>query len=132
MAQPAAKAGDQVQGIDLHIVMIPAAAGALVPGPPTPHPFSGTITGGLSSNVTINGQAAATVGSSVQGVPHIPIGGPTFQKPPSNSGQINSGSSRVTINGKPAARSGDTVMTCNDPVDAPNGTIMAQSTVLIG
>jgi uncharacterized Zn-binding protein involved in type VI secretion len=132
MAQPAAKAGDQVEGIDFHIVMVPAAAGALVPGPPSPHKFKGTITGGVSRNVTINGQAAAIVGSTVQGVPHIPIGGPSFQKPPTNSGQVNSGSSRVTINGKPAARSGDKVMTCNDPVDAPNGTIIAQSSVLMG
>src|SRR5262245_37928458 len=127
MAQPAAKQGDQVTGVDLHIVMIPAAAGALVPGPPTPHQFTGTIKDNVSSNVTINGQPAATEGSTVQGTPHIPIGGPQFQKPPSNSGQIYTGSLRVKINGKSAARHGDMVMTCADPVDAPNGTIIATS-----
>jgi uncharacterized Zn-binding protein involved in type VI secretion len=42
------------------------------------------------------------------------------------------GSATVLINNKPAARAGDKVNTCNDPVPAPNGTIQAVSTVLIG
>lgn len=33
--------------------------------------------------------------------------------------------------GKPAARCGDTVMTCNDPADLPNGVIVAFGTVMI-
>jgi len=52
--------------------------------------------------------------------------------PPKNQGRIIKGSARVKINGKPAARAGDTALTCNDPVDLPSGTIVAQSTVLIG
>jgi uncharacterized Zn-binding protein involved in type VI secretion len=42
------------------------------------------------------------------------------------------GSGTVMINKKPAARNGDTVMTCNDPVDAPVGKIIAVGTVMIG
>jgi uncharacterized Zn-binding protein involved in type VI secretion len=38
----------------------------------------------------------------------------------------------VKINGKAAARNGDTVETCNDPVDAPMGTVVAVGTVNIG
>jgi uncharacterized Zn-binding protein involved in type VI secretion len=47
-------------------------------------------------------------------------------------GTVQVGSTSVTINGKPAARSGDTAMTCNDPVDAPVGTVVAVGTVMIG
>jgi len=42
------------------------------------------------------------------------------------------GSTTVKINGKMAARSGDMVMTCNDPVDLPIGKVIAVGTVLIG
>jgi len=42
------------------------------------------------------------------------------------------GSATVKINGKMAARNGDTAKTCNDPVDAPIGAVMAVSTVMIG
>jgi uncharacterized Zn-binding protein involved in type VI secretion len=53
-------------------------------------------------------------------------------KPPSNRATIIKGSATVFINGKLAARSGDTAMTCNDPVDAPVGTVVAVGTVMIG
>jgi uncharacterized Zn-binding protein involved in type VI secretion len=36
------------------------------------------------------------------------------------------------INNKPAARTGDTVMTCNDPAPAPTSNIVAAGTVMIG
>jgi uncharacterized Zn-binding protein involved in type VI secretion len=49
-----------------------------------------------------------------------------------NQGKIMMGSTTVFINGKQAARAGDTAMTCNDPVDAPVGKVVAVSTVLIG
>lgn len=131
MGQPAAKQGDTVTGVDIHIVLIPAAAGAPVPTP-VPHPFNGILTGGLSSNVMVQGMPAATQASTADNMPpHIPMGGP-FQKPPTNKGQVITGSGTVLINGKPAARSGDTVLTCADPVDAPNGVIVAASTVLVG
>jgi uncharacterized Zn-binding protein involved in type VI secretion len=38
----------------------------------------------------------------------------------------------VNINGKPAARHGDSAMTCNDPVESPEGKVVAAGTVLIG
>jgi uncharacterized Zn-binding protein involved in type VI secretion len=131
MGQPAAKQGDKIVATDIHILMIPAAAGAPVPTP-TPMPFSGTLTTGLSTDVFIEGKPAATVNSGALNQPiHIPAGGP-FQKPPSNQGKILAGSTGVFINGKPAARQGDMAMTCNDPVDMPIGQVVAVGTVFIG
>ena len=130
MGQPGAKQGDHVIAVDTHIVMIPSPGGP-VPTP-LPSPFAGVIMGGLSSNVKIMGMPAATLGSTADNLPpHIPAGGP-FQKPPTNKGTIMIGSPTVMINGKPAARNGDTAMTCNDPVDAPIGKVIAVGTVMIG
>src|SRR5450432_3650689 len=109
MGQPAAKQGDQITAVDTHIIMIPSPGGP-VPTP-LPHPFSGLINGGMSSNVKIMGQPAATQGSTADNLPpHIPQGG-SFQRPPGNKGQIVMGSTTVMINGKPAARNGDTAQT---------------------
>jgi uncharacterized Zn-binding protein involved in type VI secretion len=129
MGQPAAKKGDQVMATDIHIVMMPGAP----PVPtPLPHPFTGIIDGGLSADVNIMGQPAATVDSTATNTPaHIPQGGP-FQTPPSDKATIKAGSSTVKINGKKAARHGDTAETCNDPSDVPGGTVAAVGTVLIG
>ena len=131
MGQPAAKQGDTITALDIHIIMIPAAAGAPVPTP-IPHPFNGIINGSLSPNVNVMGMPAATQDSTATNTPpHIPQGGP-FQKPPSNRATIMMGSARVLINGKPAARAGDTALTCNDPADLPAGTVVATSTVFMG
>jgi uncharacterized Zn-binding protein involved in type VI secretion len=131
MGQPAAKQGDKIMATDIHILMIPAAAGAPVPTP-TPMPFNGMITTGVSTDVFIEGKPAATVNCGAINQPiHIPAGGP-FQKPPSNQGKILVGSTGVFINGKPAARQGDMCMTCNDPVDMPVGQVVAVGTVFIG
>ena len=131
MAQPAAKQGDKIVATDTHIIMIPAPPGPPVPTP-LPRPFMGILSQGLSTNVNIQGMPAATVNSIAMNTPpHIPQGGP-FQKPPTNQGKIIMGSATVLINKKPAARAGDTAMTCNDPVDAPVGKVVAVSTVLIG
>ncbi len=132
MGQPAAKQGDSVFGVDIHIIMIPSPGGP-VPTP-LPHPFNGKIMSGCSTDVKIQGMGAATKDSvAVNNPPHIPQGGP-FQKPPSNQGKVLMGSMTVFINGKPAARVGDQVMTCNDPADAPTCTIIPPGTptVLIG
>ena len=131
MGQPGAKEGDQIVATDIHIILIPAAAGATVPTP-LPHPFTGMIDGGLSSDVRIMGKPAATVDSTATNTPsHIPQGGP-FQSPPSNKGTIKMGSTTVMIKGKMAARNGDMAETCNDPADMPVGQVIAIGTVFIG
>jgi uncharacterized Zn-binding protein involved in type VI secretion len=132
MGQPAAKQGDQVVATDTHIVMVPSPGGP-VPTP-LPHPFTGIINGGLSSDVNIMGLPAATVDSTADNTPpHIPTPpGTTFQKPPANKATIKLGSATVKINGKMAARNGDVAETCNDPADLPIGTVIAVGTVLIG
>lgn len=131
MGKPAAKKGDKVIGVDIHIVMIPAPPAPPIPTP-LPSPFNGIITDGCIESVKIMGMAAAVVGSTADNLPpHIPAGGP-FQKQPTNKGKILMGSATVLIGGKMAARAGDMAMTCNDPVDLPNGTVVAVGTVLIG
>jgi len=128
MAQPAAKQGDRVVAFDTHQILLPNGATAFVPM----HPFAGIIDGGLSGDVKILGQAAATVDSTATNTPrHLPLGG-SFVNPPSNRGTIVKGSATVTINGKAAARAGDTAKTCNDPTDQPVGTVVAAGTVTIG
>jgi uncharacterized Zn-binding protein involved in type VI secretion len=130
MGEPAAKLGDQVEATDIHIVMIPSPSGEIPT--PLPNPFMGIIDGGCSSDVLINGVGAATLDSTASNQPeHIPVGG-SFQNPPTNSATIISGSATVFINNKPAARNGDQALTCNDPVPAPIGTVIAVGNVLIG
>jgi uncharacterized Zn-binding protein involved in type VI secretion len=132
MGAPAAKNGDQVTAVDTHIVMAPSGP-TLVPVP-LPHPFAGQLNGNLSSDVKIEQQAAATVGSTADNSPgHVPTPpGTSFQSPPKNKGKISQGSQTVKINGKAAARTGDPVETCNDPADAAVGAVTAMGTVLIG
>jgi uncharacterized Zn-binding protein involved in type VI secretion len=114
--------------IDTHLVQ---PSGPVSPVP-SPCPFSGPITGGVSSDVFINGLPAATIGSTAVNTPvHVPVGG-IFVNPPTNQGRVVSGSATVLINGKAAARVGDQAETCNDPAPMPVGTVVAQSTVLIG
>jgi len=132
MGMPAAKQGDQVVGVDTHTVMVP---GSPNPVPtPLPHPFSGMLDGGLSADVKIMGQPAATVDSTASNQPpHLPTPpGTAFQKGPANKATIKVGSATVKINGKAAARAGDVAETCNDPTDLPAGTVIAAGTVLIG
>lgn len=130
MGLPAAKQGDQISAVDIHIIMIPTPGGP-VPTP-LPHPFMDIIDNNLSPDVKIMGMPAATVDSIASNIPpHIPQGGP-FQKPPTSKATIKMGSATVKINGKMAARNGDMAMTCNDPVDMPVGTVIATGTVFIG
>lgn len=133
MGQPAAKQGDRVVGTDIHIVMVPAPPKDPVPTP-LPHPFTGVISGGCSSDVTIMGRPAATEGSTADNTPaHVPTPpGTGFQRPPSNKATVQGGSTTVTINGRPAARAGDPASTCNDPSDTAAGTVVATGSVLIG
>lgn len=118
-----------VSPADIHIVMIPTPGGP-VPTP-LPHPFNGTLDQQLSKDVNVQGKPAATQGSIASNTPHVPMGGP-FQSPPKDRGEILLGSATVLINGKPAARANDTALTCHDPADAPSGSVVAVSTVMIG
>jgi hypothetical protein len=88
MGQPAAKQGDQIVATDTHIVMVPSPGGP-VPTP-LPHPFTGIVNGGLSSDVKIMGMPAATVDSIADNTPpHIPTPpGTAFQNPPANNATI--------------------------------------------
>jgi uncharacterized Zn-binding protein involved in type VI secretion len=128
MGQPAAKQGDTITAFDIHQIQPPGPVSPIL----VPHPFKGTIDGGLSTNVNIQGRPAATVGSTATNMPpHIPQGG-TFVIPPTNQGQIIKGSATVMINKKPAARAGDQAQTCADPVPNTTGQVVATSTVLMG
>ena len=116
MGAAAAREGDKVAGIDTHIVLVPSLSG-MTPTPVT-LPFAGKVTSKTSSDVSIEGKAAATVDSVAENDPkHVPPPGTTFQRQPSDKGTISAGSTTVTINGKGAARVGDAVRTCNDPKD---------------
>ncbi|XXX74137.1 PAAR domain-containing protein [Sorangium sp. So ce134] len=128
--KPAAKQGDKVIGVDTHLVMVPSPGGP-VPTP-MPMPFSGDLSADLSANVLVEGKPAAVQGSTATNAPgHVPAGG-TFQRPPSNRARVQAGSKTVLINNKPAAHLGDPALTCNDPADAPNGSVIASGTVLVG
>lgn len=129
MGAAAAKLGDRIVAVDIHMVSMPPP----IPGPvPLPHAFSGLLNGNLSTNVRIMGRFAATVGSTaINAPPHI-AQGIAFATPPSNQGKVMQGSPTVNINGKPAARMGDVALTCNDPVDVPVGKVVAAGTVMIG
>jgi uncharacterized Zn-binding protein involved in type VI secretion len=132
MGKPAAIKGSTVTAVDLHVVLVPTPGGP-VPTP-LPHPFSGTVDGGLVASVTIGGQPAAVVGSTASNAPaHLPTPpGTAFQRPPANRGSVFLGSQTVLLGGKPAARAGDPVSTCNDPADQPVGQLVAAGTVLVG
>lgn len=132
MGVPIATANSTVVATDIHIVLVPSPGGPIPT--PLPHQFNGLIDGGLVNTVKVGGQPVAVVNSTAtNNPPHIPTPpGTAFQKPPANRGTVMMGSPTVLIGGQMAARHGDMVMTCNDPVDAPVGQIIAAGTVQVG
>jgi uncharacterized Zn-binding protein involved in type VI secretion len=133
MGQPAATLNATVVGVDTHIVIVPTPGGP-VPTP-LPHPFSGTILGAVAPTVKVGGQPVAVLDSvAVNNPPHLPTPpGVSFQRPPANQGVVAMASSTVKVGGKGIARVGDAVRTCNDPADAPVGTIVGPvGTVMVG
>jgi uncharacterized Zn-binding protein involved in type VI secretion len=130
---PGAKEGDKINGIDTHIILVPSPGGP-VPTP-TPLPFVGTISQNVAASVFLQDKAAAIEGSIATNEPaHVPPGG-SFLKTPSNKATVHRGSASVFIENRPAARMGDSAMTCNDPADAPNGTVFvagSSNPVLVG
>lgn len=130
MGAPGAKKGDQVVAIDIHVVMVDSPGGKTPT--PTPMPFRGELSEGLSQTVFIDNKPAAVKGSRCDNDPaHEAVGG-SFQKDPSNKAEVKEGSSTVFFDAKAAARKGDPATTCNDPEDAPAGTVIAEGTVIVG
>lgn len=134
MGQLAAKQGDQIVAVDIHIVLVPAPPGPPVPTP-LPHPFNGMFDTNLSPNVNMMGFPAATETSIATNKPsHLPTPpGVSFVILPINQGVVIKGSLTVFINGKGAARMGDVAQTCQDP--SPNMAaqiVVPVSTVFIG
>src|SRR4051812_35981102 len=115
----AAKFGDPVLGLDIHMVMVPTPAGP-VPTP-LPHPFicvvfdpmGAAVGGGIrgvfggGGLVLVNGFAAGNPGMGVRGQPHVPTPpGLTFapNDVPDFQGTIVTGSKTVSFAGSSAGR----------------------------
>ncbi len=121
--KPAAKEGDRVIGVDVHLV-----DGAL-----TPFPFEGQLDDNLSESVYFDDRPAATVDTTTKNQKvHVPPPSKKFDKPPKNEGVVIEGAHRVLVNDKPVARGGHKVKTCSDPEDLPTSQIVAVGTVYIG
>ena len=131
----AAKFGDVVLGVDLHMVMVPTPAGP-VPTP-LPHPFVGVVwdpvgavVGGIfgSGVVHVNGIHCGSTGRGVRGAKHIPTPPGVSFAPndvPGNDGSIVMGSKTVHFGGSSAARKGSMISTCNFPVNLPTSLCLA-------
>ncbi|MCP4133863.1 MAG: hypothetical protein GY754_23035, partial [bacterium] len=122
---------DQVVGVDVHIEMV-VAGPALVPVP-IPNPYIGILNDKLSADVKFNARPVATKGSKSLGVGpgHVLLSGVSFQKPPSNIGEVTSATiPSVMVNGKEVAVLSSAVKTCHDPVDAENCKIIAMGTAV--
>lgn len=115
---------DKVTGTDTHDVIVPGV------GPtPTPLPFVGLVDAELSEDVFAENLEVACDGTTATNTPaHIAPSG-SFAAPPSNQATVVVPNGTVYVNNKLIARNGDTAMTCNDPADAPNGTVVAAGTV---
>src|SRR5712691_1286501 len=103
MGAPAIVMGDKITGqCPNHMIPNPAT-GAPQPSPPLP--FSAPLLQGLVATVLIGGKAAAVAGSSGMNTPpHVGLHpSDPFMAPPSEIGQVVSGSGTVMIGGKPAA-----------------------------
>lgn len=138
----AAKFGDPVIGIDIHLVGVPAPpAPALIPTP-LPHPFVGVVFDPLGAAigaalgaifggggpVFVNGMPVGNTGIGVKGVPHIPTPpGVTFMPNdiPDHEGTIVTGSKTVHMAGSSAGRLTSMVSSCNFPLNLPTSVCMA-------
>ncbi len=121
MGSRVAREGDRVVGLDNHIVVVSQVPVVV------PSPFTGELSGKLSSTVFIDGKAVALVGSTADNKPqHIPVGG-SFMNSPANKGTVSDGSSVMFVDGVAVARDGDPVECCNDPADQDTGHVMVGS-----
>jgi uncharacterized Zn-binding protein involved in type VI secretion len=128
MGAPAIVMGDKITGqCPNHMIPNPAT-GAPQPSPPLP--FSAPLLQGLVATVLIGGKAAAVATSSGMNTPpHVGLHpSDPFMAPPSEIGQVVSGSGTVMIGGKPAATAQSQCTCCTVP-----GTLVPTVTsVLIG
>ncbi len=125
MGQPAARQGDRIVAIDMHLIQPPGPTSPV----PVPHPVQRhhrrrrehrrehRRRGGGDGGQHRHQHAAA---HSDRRHVREPADQPRDHHRPA--------ARRCTINGKPAARAGDTARTCNDPVDLPVGTVVAVGT----
>ena len=122
-----ASSQSNVQGFDVHKMIIPSGSGTAVV--PLPHPFIGKMHSELSPDVKLNGYQAATEGSVAKhnNEDHLQLPGTiSFEQPPSRKGKVTGGTvESVKINRKPVAVVGSTVSTCNDIGTSDNSAIMA-------
>ncbi|MDC0740907.1 YraN family protein [Polyangium mundeleinium] len=129
----AAKWGDLVLGIDIHMVVVPGS-----PNPwPLPHPFIGIVFDPLGAAlsavlgggpVLVNGMPAATVATDVLGLSHAPMPPGTTFAPndvPDNAGTFVTGSKTVYFGGLSAGRAGSLVSSCNFPINVPTSSCIA-------
>lgn len=132
----AAKFGDPVVGIDVHMVMVPSPAGP-VPTP-LPHPFVGVVFDPLGAAmgaamgavfggggaVVVNLMPTGNTGTEIESIPHIPtppgVSPAPNDAPPGNEGQLVSGSKTVDFAGSSQSRTLSLVMSCGFPLNLPS------------
>jgi uncharacterized Zn-binding protein involved in type VI secretion len=128
MGAPAIVMGDKITGqCPNHFIPNPAT-GAPQPSPPLP--FSAPLTRAVVNTVQIGGKAAAVVGSSGMCTPPHAGLHPSdpFLAPPTQVGQVTSGSGTVFIGGKPAATAQSSCTCCS----VPGSLVPTVTTVQIG
>src|SRR5262245_51110683 len=126
---PAAKFGDLVIGVDLHMVNVPAPPSPIPVPTPLPHVFFGVVydplglalgaactVAGIGGMNFVNGMPAANAGTDVIGFGHNPTPPGVSFAPndiPDNEGTIITGSKTVSMSGTSAARLTSLVSSCN-------------------
>lgn len=125
-----AKAGDAIQGTDLHTVTNSTSGDSEQMSFPFSGPFLPVT---LEQKVKINGMAVATINSKAQNEPpHIPPPSDTFDNPPTNMGQLASCTIKVKVNGKKVARDGDSCTTCTEGEQSAQVQVRQRIKVCIG
>lgn len=137
----AAKFGDPVLGVDIHMVLVPAPPAPPIPTP-LPHPFIGVVFDpiglaigclmsavfGGGGPVLINSMPCGNTGTEVKGVPHFPTPPGISFAPndiPGNEGVLFMGSMTVNMGGDSIARLTDMVISCNFPINLPTSVCLA-------
>jgi len=145
----AAKWGDPVLGIDVHLVVIPSPPLTA----PLPHPFIGAVFDpigaavgaaisavlGGGGPVFVNGMPTGNTGTEAMNIPHFPTPPGTApapgDAPPDNEGTLLTGSKTVKFGGSSQSRELSSAISCSFPIDLPTSVvtpIAAGSPVNIG